>query len=152
MLSSSLAFRWGMSQLWVTCESLWVYLWVRHVTSALMSIPRLRSMGLWCLKAILRSLGIGFNFPMSIFDKYSQVFCYFSGKIHSKLILRSSMILNLGWFRFMGKILTGFPTSKPIMTHEWPRVVTCLAWHSPWHSLLSSQVWSSAKTNATKCW
>jgi hypothetical protein len=28
-------------------------------------------------------------FPMSIFDKYSQVFCDFSGKIHSKLILRS---------------------------------------------------------------
>ena len=38
---------------------------------------------------------IGYWFPMSIFDKYSQVFCYFSGKIHSKLILRSSMILNL---------------------------------------------------------
>jgi hypothetical protein len=39
---------------------------------------------------------LGYCFPMSIFDKYSQVFCYFSGKIHSKLILRSSMILNLG--------------------------------------------------------
>ena len=33
---------------------------LRHVTSALMSIPRLRSMGLWCLKAILSSLSIAF--------------------------------------------------------------------------------------------
>jgi hypothetical protein len=33
---------------------------LRHVMSALMSIHRLRSMGLWYLKAILRSLSIGF--------------------------------------------------------------------------------------------